>query len=99
MRDYLVLVPDGEPCRLDACPPGPFMAVRSGGGLGFKTEYGKMQADPGTKTGRGSDLRWSVTSEPDAYCLESGEAWCADDLVQPLVVRYINNTASLTIFD
>jgi hypothetical protein len=35
----LELQPNGWPCRLDECPPGPF--VNGNDSLGFKSEYSK----------------------------------------------------------
>jgi hypothetical protein len=71
----VMLVPNGWPCTLAACPPGPFTDVE--GHLGFKTEYGSTRHVDGA-------LR--VTNHPDVYCLESGETWCSDVSVQPLIV-------------
>lgn len=72
----VTLVPNGWPCTLAECPPGPFASPD--GGLGFKTEYGSTRAVDGVL---------KVTHLPDVYCLESGEAWCSDELVTPLRVE------------
>jgi len=63
------LIPDGTPVRLDECPPGPFLGPT--GGIGLKTEYGNIS---GKDTGCGR-VTWTMTSDPDVYVLESGEAW------------------------
>lgn len=82
------LVPHGWPCTLAECPPGPFVAVDRPDALGFKTEYGRSQLAPECDPAQPGDrLRFVVSRLPDAYCLGSGEAWCADVLVQPLVVE------------
>jgi len=85
------LTPHGWPCTLADCPPGPFVAVASGG-LGFKTEYGRIA---GSDAGNGR-VDYCMTNGPDAYCLESGEVFWGgaksvqdrDDLmVIPLLVE------------
>jgi hypothetical protein len=38
---HLVIVPNGWPCRLDVCPPGPFTFHDD---LCWKTEYGQDEA-------------------------------------------------------
>jgi len=86
VRLGLILDPVGDPCSLDECPPGPFRG--ESGGLGFKTEYGRMIVVPEScRSGKGSDLRWAVGNGPDVYCLDSGEAWCSTTMVQPLEVQ------------
>jgi hypothetical protein len=80
------LVPCGWPCSLAECPPGPFASLE--GHLGFKSEYGTTAIAPEcTDLSRAHALRWVVTGAPDVYCLESGERWCPDVLVQPLRVE------------
>ncbi len=56
---------------LEECPPGPFLF---NGNLGFKTEYRSMETVGPTNV-PGPDVRWVVGSEPDAYCMGSGEVW------------------------
>lgn len=57
---------NGNAVSLADCPPGPFLFA---GALGFKTAYGAFS---GKDVGDGK-VEWSVTSGPDAYCMDSGE--------------------------
>jgi hypothetical protein len=57
---------------LAECPPGPFLFD---GSLGFKTEYGMTLVDENGADMPGDQIRWQVTSWPDAYCMESGEVF------------------------
>lgn len=72
----VTLVPNGWPCSLEECPPGPFA---KGDCIGFKTEYGSTRHVDGVL---------KVTNLPDVYCLESGEAYCGGDPVLPLRVVF-----------
>jgi hypothetical protein len=56
---------------LAECPPGVFEFE---GSLGFKTEYGATLPVPPHDV-PGSQVKWQVTHWPEAYCLESGEAF------------------------
>lgn len=56
---------------LSECPPGPFMF---NGRLGFKTEYGAIEPVGPTNV-PGPDVRWTVGTRPDAYCMDSGECF------------------------
>lgn len=81
MGKRVELIPRGWMCSLAECPPGPY--TDAGGNLGFKTEYGTMKCVSGTEV----NPRWEVSPDPDVYCLETGERWCPDVLVTPLVVE------------
>jgi hypothetical protein len=86
----LVLEPDGWPRTLRECPPGLFVHDDE---VGFKTEYGAMEAVGPTNV-PGPEVRWTVGNHADAYC-DTGEFFCAGDkekrdqiVVQPVVARW-----------
>lgn len=87
----VTLVPYGWPCSLNECPPGPFVTVdQDNKAFGFKTEYGATKVAPDSPIEcPGNKIRWIVTSDPDVYCLPSGERWCLNVMVQPLVLEMI----------
>lgn len=39
-----LIIPDGWPCVLAECPPGPFIPVSAPDQLCFKTEYGQKES-------------------------------------------------------
>ncbi len=65
------MVAYGDEVSLAECPPGPFMFE---GSLGFRTEYGAMRT-VGPVDVPGDQIRWTVSRWPDAYCLDTGEAF------------------------
>ena len=62
--------PDTGMVTLADCPPGLFLTAD--GHLGLKTEYGAMETVGPTNV-PGSEVRWVVGREPEAYVAASGE--------------------------
>lgn len=54
-----VAEPCGEPCRLDACPPGPFLF---NGHLGFRSEYWTSSIKPDAYCMDSGEYFWGGTS-------------------------------------
>jgi len=82
-----------EAVTLAECPPGLF---EFGGSLGFKTEYGMTLVDENGANMPGDQVRWKVTSWPDAYCLESGEVFWGGTKTHEERAKLLVRPATLT---
>lgn len=71
----LVMVPDGWPCPLTECPPGPFvwMAEPSVGAMGWMSEYGRNDGGRDCFNTAGEFIDW--------------DQW-KDSQVQPLATKW-----------
>lgn len=76
MRRQLILVPEGWPCALADCPPGPFVWLGAPGKdhVGWMTEYGDNSGKRHAYNESGECIDW--------------EQWKGAQ-VQPLVSRWI----------
>ncbi len=68
------LKPDGWPCRLAECPPGPFLFKEA---LGFKSEYTSDKGFP------------EAYNEAGEYFHGDGKSDAKDQIVQPLIVEWV----------